>query len=1365
MVLTLAGGSDKTAGASSCRWRSEDHLAGSVAGGDRAWYARIVTAISLFGDEAGGPWVRVLSIPEPWGASSAERDFLAILPAAASAARQRRPFAVGWLCRGPGCPLELITNAVIPVTRQPHQPMHLRLPGFPGGQVAAPIEHPGFPAGQGSTAEWPGSLRGEVGPPGGEAGPLGGGPGLPTGQVGSLGGGPGLPGGQVGPLGGGPGLPGGQVGSPGGEPGFPGGRVGSPGGEPRFPGESPGPVPPALLFPAGSRGVPPSPGWLAAWEALVWAPCLGRQAPPLITGPTPAAMDEAHQPTRFEAALTALMHAPFGWLVVAWPIESLEEELAELRSQVNVLRLHDEERARYGAQRAERRLAELDTFREGGLWEVRVLAGAATETDLALLAPVLAGSAELARHPYRLESSRPAHPLSAALRLTMEDPRSDARVPFTATAGVLAALAGLPRREVPGLRVLSAGDFDLTSETAGPAFPTTGVGPGPSASPARSTILPEPTDRPGSAHRNEPAAPGQQATSGQQVVPGQQATSGQQVPGRHGTSGKHAARSGPAHHGSAAPPGLPGGCLPAGGSLPAGPTRPGGYPGPGAPSVTSISLGSIVDDHDRPVGEFTVPLATVNRHAFVAGATGAGKSQTVRHLLEQLAAAGLPWLAIEPVKTEYAGMAGRLQHAEPDARPTPVTVINPADPGSIPISVNPLAPEPGYPVQAHIDMVRALFLAAFDADEPFPQIISQALQRVYEANGWDVVTGGRLPGAQAEPLIPTLAQLQRAALEVVADVGYGKELQADVRGFVDVRLRSLRIGSAGRFFEGGHPADIGDLLARNVVLAIEDIANDEDKAFLMGTLIIRIVEHLRLRARTPQPPDGPAAQLPDGPAARLPDGPASRRLDRAAPQPQDRGPSQPHGGSPSQPHGGSPSQPHGGGPSQPRGRGPSQPPGLRHVIVIEEAHRLLRTRSEGRASAHAVELFASLLAEIRAYGEGLVIAEQIPAKLLPDVVKNTALKVIHRLPAADDRELVGATMNLSGPQSRQVVSLEPGVAAVFADGMDRPVRVRVPFGGDREHTVPGPAPPILGRRSPACGPHCHSQRACTGQEMRRAELLAAPAAADDAWLRVWAETVVLAFLTNHGLPSVPEQVRKRWDGLRPRLRECLLATLVDRAVTKREQALAASYDPARLAASVARAALGALGRPSQWGTRPGPAWVIPQLRWLHEMERVWPGQGTPPDSRECAPPLDFDLPGLADWPGMRVGHRLRALRRHHLTMELARNRLVAWTALLGEDDHQSFGQDLATTGVGLGRAAWLHQVAAATGTATWLETVLAWPRRFIAPAAHPDGTPAPLAAHPDGTPVPPAAHPPRHTSPPGTTPDRTRTTPGRTGTA
>ena len=294
------------------------------------------------------------------------------------------------------------------------------------------------------------------------------------------------------------------------------------------------------------------------------------------------------------------------------------------------------------------------------------------------------------------------------------------------------------------------------------------------------------------------------------------------------------------------------------------------------------------------------------------------------------------------------------------------------------------------------------------------------------------------------------------------------------------------------------------------------------------------------------------------------------------------------------------------------------------MIVLEEAHRLLRAGRTG-ASAHAVELFAGLLAEIRAYGEGIVIAEQIPAKLAPDAIKNTALKVLHRLPAADDRELVGATMNLDAAQSRQVVSLPPGEAAVFTDGMDRPMRVRVPFGGDREHgrTVSA-APPLAGRRSPACGHACAAGRPCTLVEIRAADLLAR--SPRDAWLRVWSEVFVLAHLVNRPRPRVPVPLRERWAGLDERLRQCVLATAVDRAVLGRGQALRESYDPAELAAACAVSAAAMLDGGKGAGTRPGTTWVIPQLQWLHELERVCPHDASAPDPFGLAPALDDARP-------------------------------------------------------------------------------------------------------------------------------------------
>ena len=64
-----------------------------------------------------------------------------------------------------------------------------------------------------------------------------------------------------------------------------------------------------------------------------------------------------------------------------------------------------------------------------------------------------------------------------------------------------------------------------------------------------------------------------------------------------------------------------------------------------------------------------------------------------------------------------------------------------------------------------------------------------------------------------------------------------------------MRISSLRQGTAGRFFQGGHPLDFAALLDANVVLEIEDAGDDRDKAFLMGTVLIRLAEH-RLHRRS-----------------------------------------------------------------------------------------------------------------------------------------------------------------------------------------------------------------------------------------------------------------------------------------------------------------------------------------------------------------------------------------------------------------------------------------------------------------------------------------------------------------------------------
>ena len=76
------------------------------------------------------------------------------------------------------------------------------------------------------------------------------------------------------------------------------------------------------------------------------------------------------------------------------------------------------------------------------------------------------------------------------------------------------------------------------------------------------------------------------------------------------------------------------------------------------------------------------------------------------------------------------------------------------------------------------------------------------------------------------------------------------------------------------------------------------------------------------------------------------------------------------------------------------------------------------------------EMFADILAEIRAYGQGLAIIDQVPSKLLPDALKNTNLKIVHRLVAADDCQAMSGAMALTEEQAKVIARLKVGQAIV-----------------------------------------------------------------------------------------------------------------------------------------------------------------------------------------------------------------------------------------------------------------------------------------------------------------------------------------------
>lgn len=123
--------------------------------------------------------------------------------------------------------------------------------------------------------------------------------------------------------------------------------------------------------------------------------------------------------------------------------------------------------------------------------------------------------------------------------------------------------------------------------------------------------------------------------------------------------------------------------------------------------------------------------------------------------------------------------------------------------------------------------------------------------------------------------------------------------------------------------------------------------------------------------------------------------------------------------------------------------------GLKNVILLEEAHVLLDASSnvgqgDANPSAIAQNLVKRMLAEIRSYGVGIIIADQSPRKVSTDVVALTDMKMVFRLVEATDKQIIADSMNMGDGQEQRLSRLKPGEAFLFFNKLDSPEEVVTP---------------------------------------------------------------------------------------------------------------------------------------------------------------------------------------------------------------------------------------------------------------------------------------------------------------------------------
>ncbi|HAB19501.1 MAG TPA: DUF87 domain-containing protein [Verrucomicrobiota bacterium] len=142
---------------------------------------------------------------------------------------------------------------------------------------------------------------------------------------------------------------------------------------------------------------------------------------------------------------------------------------------------------------------------------------------------------------------------------------------------------------------------------------------------------------------------------------------------------------------------------------------------------------------------------------------------------------------------------------------------------------------------------------------------------------------------------------------------------------------------------------------------------------------------------------------------------------------------------------------------------------LKHVTMVEEAHNVLEDvgsvgGGEGSSTADtrfkAVQAFCGLLTEIRALGEGLIIADQSPMKLARDAMRNTNLQIAHQLRDGHDRDAIANAMIMEEEQRDFLGKLPPGHAALFRTGLEKATFIKVspyyPLKGDQSGQLAEP---------------------------------------------------------------------------------------------------------------------------------------------------------------------------------------------------------------------------------------------------------------------------------------------------------------------
>lgn len=413
--------------------------------------------------------------------------------------------------------------------------------------------------------------------------------------------------------------------------------------------------------------------------------------------------------------------------------------------------------------------------------------------------------------------------------------------------------------------------------------------------------------------------------------------------------------------------------------------------------VDAIEIGNIMDIGVVQNKMYRMNPNALVRHALVAGCTGSGKSTTCKKFLSEINKRRIPSLIIEPAKDDYVRWAiaynkkidadETLTEEEKEWEKYDIYMpgVNELDGYRMKkLKLNPFEPAAvkGAPIDltSRYEQVVTIINASVPSSDVLPVLIDETIYRYMLRSFGDDFTK---PESGQRMEYPKISNILEVAREVLEERHYDKKVQNDIAAALDTRFNYLSRGKRGEILNVRKSVDYDRLFNHKCIINLSRMIGTKDKSLIMSIIIVALYEYRN----------------------------SAFNFDLQY-------------------------------------RAKANENKLLHLTLIEEAHNLLQNPEidiggSGNPQKVSAEMFTNILSEIRSYGQGLIIVDQVPTRLIPDAIKNTNYKIIHRLTAADDAAAVVASMALSEEQVGIISRLKIGETIVCGDLDDAALWVKV----------------------------------------------------------------------------------------------------------------------------------------------------------------------------------------------------------------------------------------------------------------------------------------------------------------------------------